>query len=123
MNLPLVSFIPGVADPACDAYIKRVVAVAGDRVVVSPSGEVMLNGESLNEAYVQRYCAVNEQNEPRRTIDTTVPDGSVLVLGRQPTKQLGRALLAGGPFLPENEILGRAVIRFWPLNRLGGLSD
>ena len=49
MNLPLVSFIPGVADPACDAYIKRVVAVAGDRVVVSPSGEVMLNGESLNE--------------------------------------------------------------------------
>lgn len=35
-HLPIVNSIPGVADPACDAYIKRVVAVSGDRVVINP---------------------------------------------------------------------------------------
>jgi signal peptidase I len=124
VNLPLVSFIPGLANPACDAYIKRVIAVAGDRVVVSPSGEVILNGEPLEEPYVQRFCAVNEQGmSPCRTIDTTVPDASVLVLGDNRQNSWDGRFWPGGPFLPENEILGRAVIRFWPLNRLGGLSD
>ena len=60
---------------------------------------------------------------PCRTIDTTVPDASVLVLGDNRQNSWDGRFWPGGPFLPENEILGRAVIRFWPLNRLGGLSD
>jgi len=47
----------------------------------------------------------------------------VLVLGDNRQNSWDGRFWPGGPFLPEKEILGRAVIRFWPLNRLGGLSD
>ena len=30
VNLPLIGLIPGL-EPACDAYIKRVIAISGDR--------------------------------------------------------------------------------------------
>ncbi|MFS6818498.1 S26 family signal peptidase [Synechococcus lacustris Tous-12m] len=33
--------------PACDAYIKRVVAIAGDQVVVDPSGKIQINGKKF----------------------------------------------------------------------------
>ena len=56
-NIPLIGLIPGVSHPACDAYIKRVVAVAGDQVVVNPRGEVRVNGVDLDEPYVTNYCA------------------------------------------------------------------
>ena len=36
LNFPLISLIPGLVDPACNAYIKRVVAVGGDKVPFSP---------------------------------------------------------------------------------------
>ena len=42
VNLPLLGLIPGLGNPACDAYIKRVIAIGGDRVEVSPSGAVTL---------------------------------------------------------------------------------
>ena len=35
VNFPLLGFLSGVVDPACHAYIKRVVAVAGDSVFVA----------------------------------------------------------------------------------------
>ena len=38
VNLPLINSVPGLQEPACDAYIKRVVAVAGDRVMVNQIG-------------------------------------------------------------------------------------
>ena len=40
VNLPLINSLPGVANPACDAYIKRVVALPGERVIVNPRGDV-----------------------------------------------------------------------------------
>ena len=81
-NLPLLGLIPGLGDPACDAYIKRVVAVAGDRVIVDPSGAVSVNGEGLKEPYVEQFCSLNERGmSPCRTLNVNVPEGSVLVLG------------------------------------------
>lgn len=124
VNLPLVGLIPGLGDPACDAYIKRVIGVAGDRVEVGPAGDVTLNGKPLQESYVESTCPINVQGMSAcRTLNVTVPDGSVLVLGDNRRNSWDSRFWPGGPFLPEKEILGRAVVRFWPLNRLGPLSD
>ena len=40
MSFPPISFIPGLRDQACDAYIKRVVALPGEIVSVNKKGEV-----------------------------------------------------------------------------------
>ena len=123
-NLPLLGLIPGLGDPACDAYIKRVVAVAGDRVIVDPSGAVRVNGEGLKEPYVKQFCSLNERGmSPCRTLNVNVPEGSVLVLGDNRRNSWDGRFWPGSPFLPEKEILGRAVVRFWPPNRIGVLSD
>ena len=42
MSLPPMSFIPGWRDQACDAYIKRVVALPGEFVSVNSKGEVII---------------------------------------------------------------------------------
>ena len=124
VNLPLIGWIPGLANPACDAYIKRVIALEGDRVSVNPSGEVILNGNKLNEPYVTNYCRVDEQGmSPCRTLNGTVPKGSVLVLGDNRRNSWDGRFWPSSPFLPVEEILGRAVWRFWPMSRMGGLSD
>ena len=124
VNLPLLGLVPGIGTPGCDAYIKRVIATAGDQVSVNPRGEITLNGTSLDEPYVESFCRVNSQGmSPCRTLDTTVPEGSVLVLGDNRRNSWDGRFWPGGAFLPEQEIIGRAVWRFWPLNRLGSLSD
>ena len=124
VNLPLVNLVPGLQEPACDAYIKRVVAVAGDRVVINPLGEVTVNGQRLKEPYVSNYCAVDEQGMSLcRTLNATVPPGHVLVLGDNRANSWDGRYWPGGAFLPETEIIGRAFWRFWPLGTAGDLKS
>lgn len=124
VNLPVIGSIPGLQEPACDAYIKRVVAVPGDRVVVDPRGHVSINGKAISEPYVQNFCPVDSQGiGPCRTLDTVVPPGAVLALGDNRANSWDGRFWPGGPFLPRSEIIGRAFYRFWPLNRTGPLGD
>ena len=122
VNLPLVNALPGLQTPACDAYIKRVVAVAGDRVVVNPRGEVTVNGRRLNEPYVRNYCPVDPQGMgPCRPLNAVVPPKHVLTLGDNRANSWDGRFWPGGAFLPESEIIGRAFWRFWPPGTAGEL--
>lgn len=124
VNLPLVNLVPGLQEPACDAYIKRVVAVAGDRVVINPRGEVSVNGQRLKEPYVSNYCPVDALGMgPCRTLNATVPQKHVLVLGDNRGNSWDGRFWPGSAFLPESEIIGRAFWRFWPLSTAGELTS
>ena len=124
VNLPLVSSIPGLHEPACDAYIKRVVAVAGDRVVVNPRGEVTVNGHRLVEPYVKTYCPVDSQGMgPCRPLSGVVPPNHVLTLGDNRANSWDGRFWPGGAFLPTSEIIGRAFWRFYPLTTAGSLDS
>ncbi|MFM8935472.1 MAG: signal peptidase I [Vulcanococcus sp.] len=121
-NLPLINALPGLQAPACDAYIKRVVAVGGDRVVVDPRGAVQVNGRRLTEPYVTNHCPVDPQGlGPCRTLNVVVPPKHVLVLGDNRSNSWDGRFWPGGPFLPESEIIGRAFWRFWPPATSGAL--
>jgi signal peptidase I len=123
-NIPLIGLIPGVSHPACDAYIKRVVAVEGDQVVVNPRGEVSVNGVELDEPYVTNYCPLDKRGMSLcRTLNATVPEGRVLALGDNRSNSWDGRYWPGGAFLPNDQIIGRAVWRFWPFNRLGSLGS
>lgn len=123
VNLPLVGALPGIQEPACDAYIKRVIAIPGDQVVVNPRGEVSINGRRLQEPYVTNYCPVDSQGMgPCRPLNVVVPKGHVLMLGDNRANSWDGRFWPGGPFVPQSEIIGRAFYRFFPFNALGPLG-
>jgi signal peptidase I len=98
VNIPVIGSLEGLQQPACDAYIKRVIGLPGERVAVDPRGRVSINGQKLDEPYVKTPCPVNAQ-------------------GVGPCR-----FWPGGPFLPQSEIIGRAFWRFYPFNKMGSLG-
>ena len=119
ITFPLINAFIGRGDPACDAFIKRIVAIGGDNVLVDSKGQVYVNGELAQEAYEPNYCI---KGSSCKTLNTFVPFSKVLVLGDNRSNSWDSRSWPGGPFLPESEIIGRAVWRFWPMRRIGVLK-
>ncbi|MEA5463983.1 signal peptidase I [Leptothoe sp. PORK10 BA2] len=96
-----------------NAFIKRVIGLPGDTVEVA-DGQVLVNNVALEEGYIK--SPPNYQWGPK-----TVPPESYLVFGdnRNNSEDSHRW---SDPFLPEDQIIGKAVVRFWPPNRLGLLK-
>jgi signal peptidase I len=94
------------------SYIKRVVAIAGDRVRIE-GGVVFVNGQRLGEPYVP------EQYEDVRSYpETLVPPHSYFVLGDH--RNLSNDSRDFGP-VDEDFIYGKAVFGYWPVTRVGTL--
>ena len=118
MSLPPMSFIPLLRDQACDAYIKRVVALPGELVSVNSKGEVIINNKKIEEPYIGSKCDENNYFLCDEINDIKVPEDHFLVLGdNRANSRDGRSW--PGIFLPKEEIIGRAYFRFWPLNNFG----
>jgi signal peptidase I len=94
-----------------DALIKRIIGLPGDTVEVK-DGKVFVNNRQLAENYIQ--AAPNYHYGPK-----SVPDGSYLVLGDNRNNSYDSHYWG---FVPRQKIIGRAVVRFWPMNRLGSLT-
>ena len=94
-----------------DAYIKRVIGLPGDTIEVK-EGQVFLNGDVLEENYIQAPPAYTWGPE-------TVPPEQYLVLGDNRNSSSDGHVWG---FLPNESIIGRAVVRFWPPTRIGGLD-
>tara|TARA_B100000700_G_C14838653_1_gene758089 strand:- start:86 stop:751 length:666 start_codon:yes stop_codon:yes gene_type:complete len=122
LTFPIFTFITGIGHPSCDAYIKRIVATSGDKVFVNSKAQVYINDVLVNEPYINNYCTFKKSNLGNcKSITAIVPEGNVLVLGDNRNNSWDARFWPGGPFLPEEEIVGRAIWRFWPFNRMGGL--
>ena len=118
MSLPPMSFIPLLGDQACDAYIKRVVALPGELVSVNRKGEVIINKKKIEEPYIGSKCDEYSYFFCDEINDIKVPEDHFLVLGdNRANSRDGRSW--PGIFLPKEEIIGRAYFRFWPLNTFG----
>ena len=98
-------------DPS-KSYIKRVIAVAGDRVKIT-GGVVYVNGREIPEGYVpQMYEDVRSYPE------TKVPPHSYFVMGDH--RNLSNDSRDFGP-VDESYIYGKAVFGYWPFAKLGKL--
>ena len=98
-------------DPA-KSYIKRVIAVAGDRVRIE-AGVVFVNDQRLREAYVPRMY-----EDVRSYPETIVPPHAYFVLGDH--RNLSNDSRDFGA-VDESFIYGKAVFGYWPVDRLGTL--
>ena len=90
------------------ALIKRVVAQAGEQVEVR-DGQLLRNGTAVAEPWLGE--PIDYSFGP-----VTVPAGELLVLGDNRNASLDSHVW--GP-LPQEDVIGTAVLRYWPLNRLG----
>ena len=94
-----------------EALIKRVVAVEGDTVEVK-NRHVYINGEQQTEKFV------NE--DPDYTLEAMkVPPGMLLVLGDNRNKSYDGHVWG---FLPQENVIGRAVFKYWPPWRVGNVE-
>ena len=115
MSLPPMSIIPGLGDRACDAYIKRIVALPGEVVSVNNFGEVIIHQNKLDEPYLLKKCGESLFKECGRFSDLKVPKDHYFVLGDNRENSWDGRYWPGGKFLHEDEIIGKAYLRFWPL--------
>ena len=119
MSFPPMSIIPGLRDPACDAYIKRVVALPGEIVRVNKFGEVFINNNKLDEPYISNFCKGVFFEDCGSFDDVVVPQNNYLVLGDNRSNSWDGRYWPGGKFLNKKQIIGKALYRFWPFNNMG----
>lgn len=93
------------------AFIKRIIGTPGDSVQVK-DGAVYLNDQPLQEDYIAELPAYQMG-------EVQVPPGQVFVMGDNRNNSNDSHVWG---FLPEQNIIGRAVFRFFPFTRMGGLS-
>ena len=94
-----------------DAFIKRVIGLPGDKVEVK-AGRVYVNDKALREKYIEEEPQYNWGPK-------TVPPKSYLVLGDNRNNSYDSHYWG---FVPGEKIIGKATVRFWPMNRVGEIN-
>jgi len=114
-----------VADHLDRDFIKRVVGTPGDQLAVVRYEGLYTNGELVNESYIKETPTYDWPDV--EGAEVTVPDRRLVVFGdnRNCSNDSHRweALTTDNrweprPFLPEENVLGRATVIFWPIYRM-----
>ncbi|EYT83639.1 signal peptidase [Streptomyces sp. Tu 6176] len=105
--------------------IKRVIGVGGDTVECHGTGPLLVNGKALNESsYVYPGNTPCSQDDQGGQFKVKVPEGFIWVMGdhRQNSRdsRYNQADKNHG-MVPVKEVVGRAIVRAWPINRWGTL--
>jgi signal peptidase I len=102
------------------AYIKRLIGLPGDTVEVKPGVGVFVNGQKLDEPYVNEIANTCTFARPEPICEPVkVPPDSYYMMGDNRNLSLDSRYWG---FAQEERVIGRAVFRIWPLNRTGPLQ-
>lgn len=94
-----------------EAFIKRIIGLPGEKIEVK-GGKVYVNDKPMQENYIEQYPEY--QYGP-----VVVPDKEYLVLGDNRNNSYDSHYWG---FVPRQNIIGRAIVRFWPLERMGEID-
>jgi signal peptidase I len=100
----------GLRQPSTEDFIKRVVALPGE-TVEGRGGRIYIDGRALEEPYLTEVRA--QDFEPKK-----VPEGRLWVMGDNRNRSSDSVVF--GP-IAEDKVVGRAILRIWPIPRLGFL--
>ena len=96
-------------DPS-KSFIKRVIGLAGDRIRID-TGQVFVNGVSLDEEYVPADYA-----DQRSYPEVIVPENAYFLLGDHRTMSNDSRDFGA---VQEKFIYGKAVFGYWPVDKMG----
>jgi signal peptidase I len=103
-------------------FVKRVVGLPGDHVVCCDAqARLTVNGQALTERYLPAGDPASAE-----AFDVVVPPGRLWVMGDHRSDSAdSRAHLGdpGGGTVPLDRVIGKVLVRFWPLARLGGNDE
>ena len=104
--------------------IGRVIAIPGDRIAIGPN-QVILNGVPLQETYVDSTSGANQS--PVIMAETKMGKDDYFIMNDNrlavdsATQHVQDSRTLGD--VPRNNIVGKAVVVFWPLKNFGGISN
>lgn len=108
--------------PSGGHLIKRVIGVGGDKVVCCDAqGRTTVNGEPVDEPYLN-----DQEINADQPFSIEVPKGYLWVQGdNRGNSADSRAHLGepGGGFIADDDVVGKAWLRVWPLNRFGLIKN
>ncbi|RZS57571.1 signal peptidase I [Microcella putealis] len=121
----LLSLVGLSASDSDEHLVKRVIGIGGDRVVCcNDLGQLVINGVPIDEPYVK----VRDGAPDVSGIDfqVTVPEGSLWVMGdnryESSDSRYNRTGSTEG-FVPLDDVVGRAIVVSWPLERWAWLDN
>ena len=94
--------------------LKRVIGTAGESVNIEADGTVYIDGELLNEPYLQS----GSFGECDIRLPFQVQDNQFFVMGDNRAASMDSRLVDFGTVRKE-DIIGKTLIRIWPLDRIG----
>ena len=89
-------------------FIKRVIGLPGDSIEVKP-GHLLVNGQTVDEPYIEEPLLYSRPA-------LVVPQGQLYVLGDNRNNSSDSHVWG---LLPQENIIGKAWLSFWPLDTLG----
>jgi signal peptidase I len=100
-------------DPTKD-FIKRLIAVGGETVEIK-DGTIYINGKEITDPRIKRTYYYNRGDYGAEGEVVHVPPGYVFVMGDNSGSSYDSRYWG---FVPESNIIGRADVIFWPLDRI-----
>lgn len=98
-------------------YIKRIIGMPGETIQIDREGNIYINGEILEESYGREVI----QNPGLAANTIQLGQDEYFVMGdNRNNSSDSRDPMVGN--IHRNEIIGRAWVRIWPLNKFGVLK-
>lgn len=94
--------------------LKRVIGTAGDVIDISEDGTVYLNGEALDEPYVNEKAL----GECDIKLPYQVPDNRIFVMGDHRSVSVDSRSTSVG-CIADEYIIGKVIFRIWPFEVIG----